>query len=290
MNMKDLYDKEIKRKDKLGYAETFKQCTETLFEEIRNYFDVDSIDIHIEDVEYLDGYFIFGSGTNSVIHFHVKECPGWKFGIWWNLPEKKKKKKDDRSITGTFFAQYEDTIDKFKPSASNISEKVTVCFDGYCPNYRVSEAINFIKNEPYLAFCRDYFDWDYNVEYHSREEAEEEYHSYYTRKANEVHYETLLNNKILDFVKEKILPEFNGAKIDDVENRYPRYEIQVPLELNLDYAELPGWYNLDMDGELEKEFNDLISECEKIAEENDIWWSLPIHRTIYLYDKGNENE
>ena len=88
MNMKDLYDKEIKRKDKLGYAETFKQCTETLFEEIRNYFDVDSIDIHIEDVEYLDGYFIFGSGTNSVIHFHVKECPGWKFGIWWNLPEK----------------------------------------------------------------------------------------------------------------------------------------------------------------------------------------------------------
>ena len=45
-----------------------------------------------------------------------------------------------------------------------------------------------------------------------------------------------------------------------------------------------------MDEELEKEFNDLISECEKIAEENDIWWSLPIHLTIHLYDKGNNNE
>lgn len=275
----------------MGYAETLKQCTENLFEEIRNYFDVDSIDINIEDVEYLDGYFIFASGTNSVIHFHIKECPGWKFGIWWNLPEKKRKK-SNKSITGTFFAQYEDTIDKFKPSASNISEKVTVCFDEYyCSNYRVSETINFIKNEPYLAFCRDVFDWDYNIEYPSREEAEEKYHDYYNRKANEAHYNTLLNNKLLGFVEEKILPEFNRAKIvDRGEGWYPRYEIQVPLELNLDYAELPGWYNLDMDEDLEKEYNDLINECDKIAEENDIWWSLPLNRSIYLYNEGNENE
>ena len=74
--LKDLYDDSVKEADASGLSEIYKANTEALFKELP---------YSIEDIEYLDGYFIFGFGTNSVVHFHIKECPGWKFGIWWGM-------------------------------------------------------------------------------------------------------------------------------------------------------------------------------------------------------------
>ena len=67
---------------------------------------------HVQDVEFLDGYFIFEHGKDTVVYFHIKELRGWKFGIWFQ--------KDNEDIKFDFFAQYERDIDKFKPSASNL--------------------------------------------------------------------------------------------------------------------------------------------------------------------------
>ena len=72
--LKDFYEESVKEADANRSPEIHKANTEALFKELP---------YSIEDIEYLDGYFIFGFGTNSVVHFHIKECPGWKFGIWW---------------------------------------------------------------------------------------------------------------------------------------------------------------------------------------------------------------
>lgn len=172
----EMYDAQVAEHDKAGYAQKFKDCTDLFFKDVGEHWHFEKAPIHFTDVEYLDGYFLFGMGTNSVIHFHVAECPGWKFAIWWETPEDKD---DDDIITGQFFTQYEETIDKFKPSRSDMCIKIVMRLDvdePYCEDYvDAANIINFIKNEPALAFCRDYWGWDYNAEYHTREEAQIEY-------------------------------------------------------------------------------------------------------------------
>lgn len=172
----EAYKDNVNERDKAGYAEDFKRCFKLFVENVNR--ELDERTLHFEDVEYLDGYFFFAFGTNSVVRFHIKECPGWLFGIWWNMPDKSKEEVIS-SISGDFFAQFEETIDKFKPSRSPLCETVTAHLEEkdqpYCTCWKAAAMIKFIMTEPNLAFCRDYLGWDYNREFHSREEAEKEY-------------------------------------------------------------------------------------------------------------------
>lgn len=93
----DIYNKAVADADELGCADTFKKCAEIFFRCINIPFP-ESDALHIADISYLDGYFIFGMGTNSVVHFHVAECPGWKFGIWWDVAAG-----NNPHMTGQFF-------------------------------------------------------------------------------------------------------------------------------------------------------------------------------------------
>lgn len=142
----EMYDAQVAEHDKAGYAQKFKDCTDLFFKDVGEHWHFEEAPIHFTDVEYLDGYFLFGMGTNSVIHFHVAECPGWKFAIWWETPEDKD---DDDIITGQFFTQYEETIDKFKPSRSDMCIKIVMRLDvdePYCEDYvDAANIINFIK-------------------------------------------------------------------------------------------------------------------------------------------------
>lgn len=56
------------------------------------------------------GYFIWDDPDGKIVHFSVQECPQISFGIWFD--------KQDEHVTGSFFAQFDCIIDKFKPSAS----------------------------------------------------------------------------------------------------------------------------------------------------------------------------
>jgi len=173
--LNEVYCKNVAEADSAGYADKLKESTDLFFRFVNDCLR-DENSVHFEDVEYLDGYFLFAFGSNSVIHFHIKECPGWKFGIWWQIPDGSNPKQ--RYINGEFFAQYEENIDKFKPSRSEICAQITArpwneeaersCRDAV-------SCITFIRDEPYLAFCRDYWGWDYNTEYHTREEAKSEF-------------------------------------------------------------------------------------------------------------------
>ena len=292
--LNDIYEESVKERDNLGYAEKFKQGTELFFEKVNSKIESP---IHFEDVEYLDGYFIFGSGTNSVVHFHIKECPGWKFAIWWDVPDEDNPEKS--RIKGTFFAQYEETIDKFKPSYSEFTDEFECWFDkddSVCHSYSAYKQIDFIRKEPYLAFCRDYSCWDYNEEFHSREEAKEKYDEFRTWKDNKLKYTKILDERMLDFVREKIMPMFNGAEIVDKGDSWsPRYDLIAPYVGNEDIVEAPGCYTWfdeqdEVGQEVMKEFYFLQEECEKVSDEYGFYWFTPITGFVDFYKPKEDNK
>ena len=151
------YEQSVAKTDKAGFADIFKQSTFELFERIKKEVD---IDLHFEDVNFGDGYFIFGYGTNSTVNFHIKEAPGWLGGIWWfpieteETKDKKKKEYVKDRINCVIFFQYEDEIDKFKPTASMFGGDY---FDFYFEGNHTDSAflhacwdLKFIIKEPYL--------------------------------------------------------------------------------------------------------------------------------------------
>lgn len=94
----------------------------------------------------------------AMFNFHIKECPGFLFSVWIS----------DESLT--FFAQYEKTIDKFKPSYSHLKvetkrfEKDTVPEDIFYDllSYDWAEMVLYIKRYPILAWHKDnYFDREF---------------------------------------------------------------------------------------------------------------------------------
>lgn len=110
---------------------------------------------HPTDIEFGNGYFIFEHGKDMVVHFHIKELKGWKFGIWWDVDGEKK---------FDFFVQYERDIDKFKPSASSIKLERRELDDWSTKD--VVQICRFIKKHPYRAWAldqtweRDIWEWD----------------------------------------------------------------------------------------------------------------------------------
>lgn len=88
----DSYNESVEEIDRAGNAEKFKQATECFFKNISGdeWYTKENEHFTVEDIEYLDGYFIFAHGTNSVVHFKIKECPGWLFGIWWKEPSEER--------------------------------------------------------------------------------------------------------------------------------------------------------------------------------------------------------
>ena len=62
-----------------------------------------------------NGYYLFNFGDNTVCHFTMEGAKDWLFGIW-AIPQ------EDGSIKIDLFGEHEWYMDKFKPSATRISE------------------------------------------------------------------------------------------------------------------------------------------------------------------------
>jgi len=195
----DIYMEGVKENDKLGFAEIYKRETERFFEKLDAHLkEFYQLSFTPYDVEYGDGYFIFGHGTNTTISFHVKEAPGWLFGIWWSPIEIIETRKEGEprqyyqdKIKCEFFAQYEETIDKFKPAASMFEGSFDwefakpeeeeeenlwrMCFDA-------RRVVQLILQYPYVAFVREIHWQNLNEEYVTPEEAEQIYQDWRLRK------------------------------------------------------------------------------------------------------------
>ena len=109
------------------------------------------------DVQFLNGYFCFDMGEDSVVHFHIKGIKKWKFGMWICT--------DLEDDAVQFFAQHEDTIDKFKPSASVFTETVSknslkhIVANKSNTEYvywNIVKLCNHIKNNPKIAVVQEF--------------------------------------------------------------------------------------------------------------------------------------
>lgn len=85
-----------------------------------------NLDLHPKDVSFGDGYFVFDFGNNSVCWFHIKEIPGFLFGIWTcdNINKEYYSEANENSEL-VLFSQIEYAMDKFKPSRCALK-----CFAG----------------------------------------------------------------------------------------------------------------------------------------------------------------
>lgn len=103
-----------------------------------------------------DSYFVFDMGDDSVMHFELKECPGWLFAFWLDCMAKKK----ENCIT--FFTRHKTDLDKFKPSRSFFTAKYTKqdIIDSFNPKYymflEMKEILRHIKNNPIAAYVQSY--------------------------------------------------------------------------------------------------------------------------------------
>lgn len=304
-DMADFYEESVKKSDEAGLAEVYKQATDLVFNALKKELkDYRKFDITIEDIEYLDGYFIFGMGTNSVVHFHIKETPGWKYGIWWS-PVSKQDSTEENPMYETdrlhcsIFTQYEEEIDKFKPSASMVTDKFDVYLDSTSTDFawEFAQDIKFIHDEPYLAFYREMHYSDFNKEYVSRAKAKSYFERHFKQKRLEEETEALNNRELLKTIytilKEDI-DEGNCFVHDRGNNWSPRYEIVMKNTYDIEDG-CYGIFDIMEDAyatEAQKLWDDTVKDCEKRAKKIGSYWyrSSCCHDSLILVSTENFNE
>ena len=139
--------------------------------------DVDSIHLVNDSIRYTDTEIPFVYIlSNCAVNFEIEELPDWEFRIETTLGQNT----NSESIQGMIYAKIKDDrkfneifpFDYILSEAWIIAKKDDELFIsiGSAPKF-----INFALSEPELAYCRDYFGWDYNFEYHPKEEAKTKY-------------------------------------------------------------------------------------------------------------------
>lgn len=202
-------------------SEKLLELTRQLFEHLKNQ------NYTVATKQYGDGYFIFDYGPNAVVQFSLKETPGWLYGVWWRVSVNKE---GTVRISGEFFAQYEEEIDKFKPSASYygcdmlslVAADGSVCLE----EGEVVSIIDFIRNHPYRA-CNGHISFNDKISgirawlnYQKRQR--------HLRKGKRL--EKNLYKDLCKFAKiaSKLLKYTNNITVEDYgEGIYPRYFFQL---------------------------------------------------------------
>ena len=202
-------------------SEKLLELTRQLFEHLK------SQNYTITTEQYGDGYFIFDYGPNTVVHFRLKETPGWLYGVWWRVSINKE---GIVSIVGEFFAQYEEEIDKFKPSASYygcdmlslVAADGSICLE----EGEVVSIINFIRDHPYRA-------WNGHISFNDKIPGIRAWLNYQKRQRHLRKGKRLEKNLYKDICKfakiaSKLLKYTNNITVEDYgEGIYPRYFFQL---------------------------------------------------------------
>ena len=307
----DAYNEMVKERDQRGFADIFKNSTENLLTSLTIFLRNDNIDFTPVDVEYGDGYFIFGRGSNSTINFHVKEAPGWLFGLWWS-PQKTQDSTDENpvyessTIEGEMFAQYEDEIDKFKPTASTFKTEFTfeIGLPVYSEEeqgnwfalYNCREAFRLILTEPDLAFYREIEGVDFNSQYVSREEAikfKEEFLALREKQAIQRKANDVMMLQMVKYIIQPILDEDCAFIFDEGENCSPRYQIVIK---NVDGdSEQNGHCFLFGEDYEDKEadeslWDQTVQSCTKAMEDLNTYWFTSVDKFYLLLDPKKYEE
>lgn len=132
---------------------TNREIAERMFDHIRN------MGYKPYDINYLNGYFLFEMGEDSVVHFKLKGVwKSWKFGMWINADNMEKtdaitEENRDEHLVVQLFCQNEDWLDKFKPSrCALLTELDREEFNDKDIDFYVSQMLRMIKKHPILCY------------------------------------------------------------------------------------------------------------------------------------------
>ena len=233
---------------------------------------------------------------NFFFDFHIKQCKGWLFGI-------RPKKTKENNVKVTFFCQYEQEINKFKPSHSEYiceiepSSSNDSGWDFMFGEGEMLKIINFIHKHPIRAWNRDVEGIDYNVEYHTSVGLLWKYIRRQCSFITSNFIKNLLDKIMVRFVEKKIFPYlisegFGNIRLyDNGENVFPRYDISCTFK---DGTTMKGYYSLFGDDEsgfsVEKQWDKKRAKLQDIAERLNLYWHDPISSCIRVNMQKGERE
>lgn len=228
-----------------------RKLIESLFKQIEN-----NLGYHIVNKEFGNCYFIVESKEpDTICHFHIKELPGYLFGIWnicrydtiqYEIENNLSLWSDNLHISSKseliFFTQYEKEIDKFKPSRSGMVtglRRITYKEDNkLITEWDIDElevVLKYMKKHKYKAYANIYNENKFIY----RELNEVNcFKLYYKHKWNRfiTNIRDNLKLKIQIYKSKKLIKKLKDVYyyiLDYGENCYPRIHIIVRRKPNI---------------------------------------------------------
>ena len=229
-----------------------KKLIEDLFQQIET-----ELEYHIIDKQFGNCYFIIESKEpDTICHFHIKELPGYLFGIWnicrydtikYELENNLTLWSDNLHINSKseliFFTQYEKEIDKFKPSRSGMVtglRRITYEEDNkLITEWDIDElelVLSYMKKHKYKAYVNIYNENKFVYKEYSSFKC---FRSYYKHKWNRftTNIKNNLKLKIQIYKSKKLVRRLKDVYyyiLDYGENCYPRIHIIVRRKPDID--------------------------------------------------------
>lgn len=229
-----------------------RKLIESLFKQIEK-----DLGYHIVDKEFGNCYFIIESKEpDTICHFHIKELPGYLFGIWnicrydtiqYEIENNLSLWSDNLHISSKseliFFTQYEKEIDKFKPSRSGMVtglRRITYTEDNKSiTEWDIDElevVLRYMKKHKYKAYVNIYNENKFVYKEYSSFKC---FRSYYRHKWNRftTNIKNNLKLKIQIYKSKKLVRRLEDVYyyiLDYGENCYPRIHIIVRRKPDID--------------------------------------------------------
>lgn len=229
-----------------------RKLIESLFKQIEK-----ELGYHIVDKQFGNCYFIVESKEpDTICHFHIKELPGYLFGIWnicrydtiqYEIENNLSLWSDNLHISSKseliFFTQYEKEIDKFKPSRSGMVtglRRITYKEDDkLITEWDIDEleaVLNYMKKHKYKAYVNIYNENKFVYKEYSSFKC---FRSYYKHKWNRftTNIKNNLKLKIQIYKSKKLVKRLKDVYyyiLDYGKNCYPRIHIIVRRKPNID--------------------------------------------------------
>lgn len=229
-----------------------RKLIESLFKQIEK-----ELGYHIVDKQFGNCYFIVESKEpDTICHFHIKELPGYLFGIWnicrydtiqYEIENNLSLWSDNLHISSKseliFFTQYEKEVDKFKPSRSGMVtglRRITYEEDDrLITEWDIDEleaVLNYMKKHKYKAYVNIYNENKFVYkEYSSFKCFKIYYRDKWSRFTTNI--KNNLKLKIQIYKSKKLVRRLKDVYyyiLDYGENCYPRIHIIVRRKPNID--------------------------------------------------------
>lgn len=229
-----------------------RKLIESLFKQIEK-----ELGYHIVDKQFGNCYFIVESKEpDTICHFHIKELPGYLFGIWnicrydtiqYEIENNLSLWSDNLHISSKseliFFTQYEKEVDKFKPSRSGMVtglRRITYEEDNkLVTEWDIDElevVLKYMKKHKYKSYVNIYNE---NKFVYRELSGITCFKIYYRDKWNRfiTNIKDTLKLKIQIYKSKKLIKKLKDVYyyiLDYGENCYPRIHIIVRRKPNID--------------------------------------------------------